>query len=316
MNNLLKATFILFLNLFFLNQIEAQNGEPHPIDGNMIKNGGFIENIDPWKSDANYYKETGGNSANGRKSGGFVLLNHNGSSGHDPMVNQFVEGIEVGAKYVLEADVKKGHHCDLHHKSPDTTHVYAFMVGDRTLQEFIPPASTDNWERVSVSWVAQAEDVKIGQKLTHDGEPLIIKQTEIKLVAEIHGTDCDIDFDNVSLVKEKPVYQAAGFDVMPITIPSSLTLDNHKAYAKQYPYDGGGWRLPTVDELRKILPSLDKDYQYRPQGVMTTDVWQTSQYMVNYEGGTLGAGDGEIKPFGANNTSGFYTNKLFIREGR
>ena len=167
---------VLFGSLFFFGSFSAANGQ----NTDLITNGGFNGNpaFTAWQ--IQHVDRTTASQLQGGNPGGFIWLNHDGGA-TDPSIEQQLHGLMVGKQYTISGDYRAGRdagtncHCE-------GVLVLAIDLDSRELATFPMPTHPNQWRPFAVTFTATSTS------------------QQIRLRAEINGTDGDVDLDNIKVL--------------------------------------------------------------------------------------------------------------------
>lgn len=167
---------VLFGSLFFIGGYIAVNGQ----SANLVTNGAFNGNpaFTAWQRQQ--VESTTASQLQGGNPGGFIWLNQEGGA-TDPSIQQEIKGLAIGQEYTITGEYRAGRdaatncHCE-------GTLVLAVDLDGRELVALPMPANPNQWKQFATVFTATST--------VH----------QIRLRAEINGTDGDVAVDNISVL--------------------------------------------------------------------------------------------------------------------
>jgi hypothetical protein len=167
---------VLFGSLFFIGGYIAVNGQ----NANLVTNGAFNGNpaFTAWQ-----IQQVEGPTASqlqGGNPGGFIWLNQEGGT-TDPSIQQEINGLVIGQQYTISGDYRAGRDAQINCHCEGTL-VLAVDLDRQELGTFPMPAHPNQWKQFAVVFTATST--------SH----------QIRLRAEINGTDGDIALDNIKVL--------------------------------------------------------------------------------------------------------------------
>lgn len=145
---------------------------------NLLKNGTFDGN--PSSKDWNIEVTQVANQQTGGNPGGWIWLNHNGSS-TDPSASQGVSGLKPGTIYRITGDYKGGTNVHLNYENK-AANAFSIDIDGNSVKKMPLPQDLYKWTRFEATFTAT--------KTSHT----------LKFRGEIDGTDGDVALDNVVMV--------------------------------------------------------------------------------------------------------------------
>ncbi len=170
MKSVLFGSLFFFCNFFILYGQNADLITNGAFNGNPAFTGWQIQQVD----------RTTASQLQGGNPGGFIWLNQDGGA-TEPSIEQQLQGLIVGKQYTISGDYRAGKDAETNCHCSGTP-VLAVDLDGRELVVFPMPANPTRWEQFAAVFTAT--------RTSH----------QIRLRAEINGTDGDIALDNLKVL--------------------------------------------------------------------------------------------------------------------